>query len=535
VIWGRLVVLLGIVAVVPVALAESDSALLAGLTIARGATRVPIPPADLLWLLAIGGLVSAALLSLVATMLVRRRLTRRLRAVSELASRLGADEPSVPTAPDFPTDLIQDADLRGLLEAFAQMRQLLATHQAALAESQETLRQREDQLRQSQKMEALGVMAAGVAHDFNNLLTGIRGFCELLLKEMDSSDPRYRFAQEIARSGDRAAQLARQLLLFSRRHVLQTDVVDLNLVTADMVQLLQRVIGEDIELVTALCPDLGAVKADAGQLQQIILNLAANARDAMPTGGKLKIQTANVRFDDGSRAAGSLGPGDYVMLSITDTGTGIDPQSLPQIFEPFFTTKEAGKGTGLGLATVFGIVKQSGGEILARSALGQGATFEVYLPLVQEALTPHEQVDSPLALPSGSETILLAEDEPGVRALAHTVLAAAGYQVFEACDGIEALTIAAEHAGDIHLLLTDVVMPGMSGRELAERLATCRPESKVLYMSGYKPDVTLNHGVTEEEVAYLQKPFSAVALARQVRMTLDGSSLVDSTALVSST
>ena len=381
----------------------------------------------------------------------------------------------------------------------------------------------EEQLRQSQKMEAVGRLAGGIAHDFNNILTVIKGYSDLLLEEVGSTNDRLRrAADEIYKSADRAAALTHQLLAFSRRQVLEPKLLDLNEVVAEMDQMLQRLIGEDIQLVSIRRTGLGQVKADPGQIEQVILNLAVNARDAMPQGGKLTIETANVELDeDYARAHVVVGPGDYVMLAVSDSGCGMDAETQAHLFEPFFTTKEKGKGTGLGLATVYGIVKQSGGNIWVYSELGQGTTFKVYLPRVWEAaktIAPGTPVDDAA---SDVETILLVEDEKAVRELAAWTLERNGYTVLAAGDAAEATQLAQRHERRIHLLLTDVEMPEVSGPQLAQRLASLRPGIKVLYMSGYTDDAVVHHGVLEPGVAFLQKPFTAADLARKVRQALE--------------
>jgi signal transduction histidine kinase/ActR/RegA family two-component response regulator len=380
----------------------------------------------------------------------------------------------------------------------------------------------EEQLRQAQKMEAVGQLAGGIAHDFNNLLTVINGFGDLLYTSLDQQDSNRALVEEILKAGDRAASLTSQMLAFSRRQVLQPKVLDLNDAVSDMDRMLRRVISEDIELRMSLAPDLGRVKADPGQLSQVILNLATNARDAMPTGGVLTLETANVEFDstfvDGNAMVRS---GAYVMLAVSDTGSGMDAATQARIFEPFFTTKEQGKGTGMGLATVYGIVKQSEGDVLVYSEPGLGTTFKVYL---RRYLRDGELADStPVKsqAPRGSETVLVVEDEPGVRLLAETLLESVGYRVLTASCADQALEVADQHDGSIDLLLTDVVMPGMSGRELSEQLYHLRPDVKVLYMSGYTPDVAVRHGVLESTTAYLQKPFTPTTLAERVRQVLD--------------
>jgi two-component system cell cycle sensor histidine kinase/response regulator CckA len=384
-------------------------------------------------------------------------------------------------------------------------------------------RQLEEQLRQSQKMEAIGQLAGGIAHDFNNLLTAILGNTQLLLHGLPAGHPQHEDVEEIQSAGLRAAELTRQLLAFSRRQVLAPKVLDLNAVVASMDKMLCRLIGEDIELVTRLAPDLGSVSADPGQLEQVLLNLAVNARDAMPRGGRLTIETANVALTEAyAERHHRLPPGAYVRLAVSDSGVGMDEATQAHLFEPFFTTKEVGKGTGLGLATVYGIVKQSGGYIWVYSEAGHGTAIKVYLPRVSGAPEPLRAAPAAPELRRGSETVLLVEDAAPVRVLARRSLESFGYAVLDAPDGPAALEIAARHAGGIDLLVTDVVMPGMSGRELAERLAPRRPQMKVLYTSGYTDDAMVRQGVLESGVAFLQKPFVPDTLARKVREVLDG-------------
>ncbi|HET7791236.1 MAG TPA: PAS domain-containing protein [Gemmatimonadales bacterium] len=386
------------------------------------------------------------------------------------------------------------------------------------------LKQLEDQYRQSQKMEAVGRLAGGVAHDFNNLLTAITGYADLLLEDLPAGGPHRADVREIRAAASRATDLTRQLLAFSRQQVLQPKVLDLNAVVRDAQSLLQRVIGEDVRLEIHLTPEPGRVKADPGQLEQVIINLAVNARDAMPKGGRLTIGTDIVRLDEAFARTHHLAvQGPHVMLAVTDTGTGIPLELQAHIFESFFTTKERGKGTGLGLATVYGIVKQSGGAIWVYSEPGKGATFKVYLPQVEELAELLDAARHPATPPpAGTETILLAEDDPAVRAIAREILDRAGYTVLLAPSGQQALDAAKQFPGEIHLLMTDVVMPGMSGRQLAEALLAVRPGVRALFTSGYTDDVVLRHGVLEEGVPYLQKPFTADALARKVREVLDG-------------
>jgi PAS domain S-box-containing protein len=385
-------------------------------------------------------------------------------------------------------------------------------------------RQLEEQLRQSQKMEAVGRLAGGVAHDFNNLLTAISGYSELMLRRLRQGDPLRHNAEEINKAGNRAASLTSQLLAFSRKQVLQPKVLDLNTVVADMDKMLRRLIGENIELVTALDQELWSIKADPGQIQQVILNLAVNARDAMPEVGRLTIETANIELDEENARWHAGGkPGRYVMLAVNDTGVGMDAQTREHVFEPFFTTKEVGKGTGLGLSTVYGIVKQSGGYIWVYSEPEKGTTFKIYLPRIEEEADTLWREGVAEELPQGKETVLLVEDEPLVRRLAARVLREQGYTVLEASNGEDALRVASDHGRrEIHLLLTDVVMPRMSGREVAENLEGVRPRMRVLYTSGYTEDSIVRHGVMDDGVAFLQKPFKPDELARKVREVLDG-------------
>ena len=381
----------------------------------------------------------------------------------------------------------------------------------------------EDQLRQAQKMEAVGRLAGGVAHDFNNLLTAIGGYSDLLLADLAQGDPRRSDVEEIRKATQRAAALTRQLLAFSRRQVLQPRVLDLNVVVAGAEKLLRRVIGEDVRLVTRLDPALGAVRADAGQIEQVVMNLAVNARDAMRGGGTLTIATANVEIGAVLRTdeQAPMPAGRYVELRVSDTGVGIDPEIRRHIFEPFFTTREKGKGTGLGLATVYGIVKQSGGFIWVDSEPGLGATFTVDLPLVEERVQEPESERPVRSEISGSETVLVVEDEDAVRTVAREALRVRGYRVLDAPDGETALRLALDHGGAIDLLVTDVIMPGLSGRDLADRLRSVRPDLRVLFMSGYSDDALGERGALGPGMHYLQKPFASDALARRVREVLD--------------
>ena len=380
----------------------------------------------------------------------------------------------------------------------------------------------EGQLRQAQKMEAVGRLAGGVAHDFNNMLNVILGFAELARQRIPTSDPLHEEIVEIQRAGERVAGMTRQLLAFSRQQVLQPRVLNLNARITETVKMLSRLIGEDILLATMLEKDLGSVMADAGQIDQVILNLAVNARDAMPHGGRMVIETRNVELgEEYAKSHSPVLPGKYVMLAVSDSGIGMDRDTQEHVFEPFFTTKEKNKGTGLGLATVYGIVQQSGGHIWVYSEPGQGATFKVYLPRVAGAPEVAVVTEKPLTAESGSETVLLVEDEDLVRRLSRHVLESKGYTVLDACDGATALQVAKEFGQPIHLLLTDVVMPGMNGRELAGKLASSHPETRVLYTSGYADGAIVHNGVLEAGVAFLPKPHSVDALAAKVREVLD--------------
>jgi len=389
-------------------------------------------------------------------------------------------------------------------------------------------KQLEEQLRQAQKMEAVGRLAGGIAHDFNNLLMVIQGYADLLAERLPQGDPLQRNAEQIQTASQRATSLTRQLLAFSRKQMLAPKVMNVHAVVADMEKILRRLIGEDVQLETTSARDLGLVKADRSQIEQVILNLAVNARDAMPEGGRLTIETANAELDASfAHPPAVLEPGKYVMLAVTDNGCGMDSDTQAHIFEPFFTTKEKGKGTGLGLATVYGIVKQSGGYVWVYSEPGRGTSFKVYLPRIEEekALPSFEPPAQFRATPRGSETVLLVEDEKGVRELAREYLQMIGYTVIEAENGHHALELAGMHDGKIHLLMTDVVMPGISGRELSERVKAVRPGIQILFMSGYTDQAVVHHGILESDAVLLQKPFTLNTLALKLREILGCESL----------
>ncbi len=389
-------------------------------------------------------------------------------------------------------------------------------------QAEQALRDSKEKLQQAQKMEAIGQLAGGVAHDFNNLLAVIIGYSEMLLRRLPADqEPFIRQLMEIKKAGDRAKSLTSQLLAFSRKQVLQPKVLDLNSVVHEMDRMLRRLIGEDIDIRTVLAVDLGNVKADPGQIEQVLMNLAVNARDAMPDGGSLTIETHNVELGENyTRKHPPLEPGAYVMIAVSDSGCGMSQELQSRIFEPFFTTKEKGKGTGLGLATVYGIVQQSGGSISVYSEPGEGTTFKVFLPRVGEPASVCEAPAEKSNELRGSETVLLVEDEEAVRNMASEILHSNGYHVLGAGNGHEALKVSEQHAGAIQLMVTDVVMPQLGGRELAEKLASKRPEMRVLYMSGYTDDAIVHHGVLDGRAAFLEKPFTPDALALKIREVL---------------
>ncbi|HYR69498.1 MAG TPA: ATP-binding protein, partial [Candidatus Dormibacteraeota bacterium] len=393
--------------------------------------------------------------------------------------------------------------------------------QRALEESEAALRRSEEQLRHAQKMEAIGVLAGGVAHDFNNLLTVIMAQAGLLVKNAPPGSPAAQIGAEIHAASKRGALLTRQLLTFSRNEVVSPQVIDLNTVVAELEGMFRGFLREDIDLVCARTPESALVRADRGQIEQVILNLVANSRDAMPNGGRLRISVARVVVNGPmARELGTAEPGPFCALTVQDTGSGMDSETKGRIFEPFFTTKERGKGTGLGLSTAYGIVKQGGGSIAVSSEPGKGATFTVYIPSLDGSTAASGAVAPGHG--GGSETILLVEDEAGVRSVARELLEMKGYKVLEAEDGASGLELALTYPGTLHLLLSDVVMPGMSGRDLAERLSVERPGIRVLFISGFTDDTMVRRGVRDAKVAFLQKPFTLENLAQKVREVLDG-------------
>jgi signal transduction histidine kinase/CheY-like chemotaxis protein len=413
--------------------------------------------------------------------------------------------------------------MQDVLEARVAERtaELMRSNELLLQEINERKRA-EEQLRQAQKLEAVGRLAGGVAHDFNNQLFVINGYSELLLEHLQDNRALRPLVEEVKKAGERGAALTRKLLAFSRKQILEPKVVDLNAELADLEKVLRRLIGEDIELQVIQHDGLWPVRVDPGQLEQVVLNLAVNARDAMPRGGRLTIETANVELDNAyARShADDVSAGAYALLSVTDTGHGMDQETLSHIFEPFFTTKEVGKGTGLGLSTVHGIVKQSGGHIEVTSKIGQGTAFRIYLPRAEAAPQEAQRPAAAELTASASETILLVEDEAPVRAFVRETLKRNGYRVLEARNGSEAIEIERCFRDKIDLMLTDVVMPQMSGRELADVLASKRPDMKVLYMSGYAEESVVHHGVLDDGITFLQKPCSVDTLLTKVRSVL---------------
>ena len=438
-----------------------------------------------------------------------------------LVSAVISEETAVAAMKAGAHDYIMKRNLARLAPAIERELREAQTRVARKA-AETALRQSEEQLRQVQKIEAVGRLAAGVAHDFNNILTAIMGHSELLLRQLDAGDPRRKNAEQIEKVAHLAAGLTRQLLIFSRKQVIEPRVLDLNAVILDIKKMLRRLIGENIEFCTLLDPAAGHIKADPGQIEQVIMNLAVNARDAMPTGGKLTVTTANTTRDKNHlKNFPDMGAGDYVMLAIADTGTGMSEEVKAHLFEPFFTTKPPGTGTGLGLATCFGIVKQNTGHINVHSELGSGTTFKIYFPQVQSAIEPLRVRNQPTGVAGGNETVLLVEDEPVVRELAVATLREKGYTVVEAVNGEEGLRLARQHDGKIDLVLTDVVMPVMGGKEMADALRTSHPDTKVLFTSGYTEDALGHHGVLRPGILFLPKPYLTATLARKVREVLD--------------
>jgi len=467
---------------------------------------------------------------------LRQRGTEQQELTRELRTQAGAMEAEIYRR----AQEIQEANRR-LRELQAELEARVEARTAALRQAneelqreigerertEEALRRSEDQLRQSQKLEAVGRLAGGIAHDFNNLLTVILSYTDMISRELSPGHPVRAQVEEIERAGMRAADLTRQLLAFSRQQVLDPQVLDLNDVLTGVSNMLTRVLGEDIEMTLSRAPTLGPVRADRGQVEQILMNLVVNARDAMPRGGRITLETADVELD-APYAGGHLDvkPGPYVMLAVSDTGIGMSKETQARVFEPFFTTKARGKGTGLGLSTVFGIVKQSGGTIWLYSEPEAGSTFRIYLPRVVGQVDAARPA-TPITSTGGTETILLVEDDEQVRIVAGDALRRAGYRVLVTGGPDEGLRVAREHPAPIDLLLTDVVMPGMNGRAVADQVLAQRPGIRVLFMSGYTDDVILHHGVFDRGVAFIQKPLTPLTLTRKVREVLDAGGAED--------
>jgi signal transduction histidine kinase len=459
-------------------------------------------------------MIGTALLlaGLIGIWLIVRQMTRPLRQLTQAAEAISQGDYSRRVR------FHREDELGSLAIAFNSMAERVEETRARLQDKIEELRNAQEQFAHSQRMEAVGRLAGGIAHDFNNLLTVILGETELAIKAPEE-DPTLALT-EIRRAGERAAVLTRQLLAFSRRQLVEPTVFSVNEMVVDLEKMLGRLIGEDIQMVTRTAAELPTVRADRGQIEQVLVNLVVNARDAMPTGGRVTVETFTVRLDAAyAQSRADVVPGDYVMISVSDTGHGMNADVQSHLFEPFFTTKDRSKGTGLGLATSYGIVKQSGGHIAAYSEVGVGTTMRVYLPCVQ--LAPEIRTIKEDYLPTGTETILLVEDDLPVRATAARILTGQGYQVIQAGDGASALAVLNGQGRPIQLMITDVVLPGMGGRELAEQVAALRPEIRILYVSGYTDDVILQHRLVERDVSLLQKPFTASSLASKVRDVLD--------------
>jgi signal transduction histidine kinase len=469
-------------------------------------------------------LLAFCIFALVVLLLITSSLVRWVRwPLRQIMASLKKNDPKPIEA--MCEDRSEFGEMARTTKQFFEQRDNLIREMEERRATEEALRKSEEELRHSQKMEAVGRLAGGVAHDFNNLLTAIIGYAELIGTRSNVNSLTKQNADLIRKAGEQAATLTRQLLAFSRKQILQPKVIDLNALVVEMERLLRRVIGERFDLQSHPDAEMGRVKADPSQIEQVVLNLGVNARDAMPKGGTLIIRTANVRLDSTTapQISADLKPGDYVMLSVTDTGAGMDEETKSHIFEPFFTTKGPGKGTGLGLATVYGIVRQTGGGISVESEPGKGSTFRIYLPQVSAPIDFARTPSPPVAKSDNFETVLVVEDEDIVRELVCEVLEDQGYNVICAHDGLEALQMAADFDGTIHLLVTDVIMPHMNGHELAEKLSSVRPDMKILYVSGYSANDIGDHGILDPRIELLQKPFTPQTLARKIRdVILDG-------------
>ena len=461
----------------------------------------------------------ALLLLLLISSSLERWVRRPLRTIAQSLSR---DDPAL--LEPLRNDNTEFGQLAGTLEKFFEQRDKLIREIDERRVAEEALRKSEEELRHSQKLEAVGRLAGGIAHDFNNLLTAIIGYADLLAHSPTADPATRQNAELIRQAGNQAAKLTTQLLAFSRKQLLRPKVIDLNKLVVEMEQLLRRVIGERFELKTLPHAEDGRVKADPSQIEQVIANLCVNARDAMPNGGKLVIRTGNVHIDGVPvpHLSNPLPSGDYVVLSVMDSGTGMDEETKARLFEPFFTTKEPGQGTGLGLATVYGVVTQSGGGVAVESEVGSGTTFSIYLPHENAAVDYFRPSSTPVEPTTESETILVVEDEDIVRQYVSDVLQEQGYKVISAVDGHDALNKARNFEGRIDLLITDVVMPQMNGQELADAMAEFRPETKVLFVSGYSDNEFGNNGAFDSRIDLLQKPFTPQALAEKIRSTIAG-------------
>jgi signal transduction histidine kinase/ActR/RegA family two-component response regulator len=508
------------------------------LQIVVDASEMQARAADFSFLVLIGLLLSI-LIAAGLSAVVQRGLSAPMLSLVQAARRVSADKDYSVRAPE-----VRGRELGTLTRAFNDMLDQIEERNAELQaahkdlelkvdelareilerqDAQKALKEREEQLRQSQKMEAVGMLAGGVAHDFNNILTAIKGFGELALVRMEPDCRCEKYLREIIKSGDRAAALTRQLLAFSRKQVLAPKVLDINTLIVNLETMLRRGIGEDIKLICNLESDVGHITADPGQIEQIFLNLAVNARDAMPGGGTLVIESRNVGLSSAwATKRSEIQPGNYVLLAVSDSGSGMTAEVKARIFEPFFTTKGRGKGTGLGLSTVYGIVKQSGGHVEVYSEIDQGTTFKIYFPRCDQKAESHPEGPLRNSSVGGSETILLVEDEDQIRHVAVEILQARGYEVLDASNGPDALKLVHGRQAPVHLLLTDVIMPGMSGPELAAQVAKTSQGTKILYMSGYTDGAIAHNGVLDPDTPFLSKPFSMDQLVERVRATLDG-------------
>ena len=503
----------------------------------QGAISIGLSTASLqarmnaIWLEGISAALVAASLGTLFSLLFSRSITRPIKELAAASQRIGRGEFHFSARPRGNDELgALTRSFGDMTDQLIRLRDGLVLRTAELSKTAESLqtemaerKQLEEQLLQSLKMESIGRLAGGIAHDFNNLLTAIIGYSELSLSKIPEGDPIQANLVEIQKAADRAASLTGQLLAFSRRQIIEPKLVGINQLIMEVGGLLQRLIDESISLALLPGPSAGWIKVDPHQFEQVLINLVVNARDAMPGGGQLTVQTSNIALTpQRARELGEVQPGEYVVLTISDTGTGMSAETQKHIFEPFFTTKDQGKGTGLGLATCYGIVKQNSGHIEVESELGTGTLFRIYLPRVEAPSDVPVVPEEPEQWPRGTETVLLVEDEPAVRTVTSTALSSQGYRVLEAANGVEALQVSKDHAGEkISLLLTDVIMPSMGGKELAEQICESRPDIKVLFTSGYDNDAIAHHGMLEPGLEFLQKPAPLKELTSRVRYVLD--------------